>query len=518
MAQQAVVQRSFAVGAQSGRGVAHGSPSLRAAETFSNAHDLQIVDSTFTVVGRDVVHNHNVHYHHEHTRDVWAILQSIPNFRNIYHAMLSKVTPGTGMWLVKSARFRLWLEPNGDFKIFWGSGICGAGKTLLASIAIDHLEALCKVEGKVCVCYVYFRYSDRSEVTVRNILEVLVMQTLERHPGCLALVEQTYARHLRERTEPTETQLLALLRQLIEVMTITFYVLDALDEAPTKIRLALLKTLSLLNAKLFITSRPLMTIEANFPEAHIFAIVAQDADIDLHIAKGINDNAELQRLLLDNPLLRNEIVSTIKQNCGGMFLHASLQLDALCECFSAQDVRETLKVFPSHIEDVYRRTWARISNEGRKHASLAKAVLVWVLNASRPMTISELERAVATSPDAHKFEASRVVPGSTLISLCGGLVTVEEESKLVRLVHYTARDTLEGLLHETFPHPHSLLAAVCMNHLAECGFQDATISTEEEFKTVLAKDPLLAYASEAWDFHARAGLNVETTRRQTAQF
>ncbi|KAH6880250.1 ankyrin repeat-containing domain protein [Coprinopsis sp. MPI-PUGE-AT-0042] len=432
---------------------------------------------------------------------------------------VSKAALGTGMWLVKGDEFRLWLEPNGDIKIFWGSGIPGAGKTLLASIVIERLEALCKEKDvQICVCYVYFRYSDRSEMTVRDVLEILVMQTLERHPDCLAVVERTYARHLRERTEPTEAQLLSLLRQLNGAMAVTFYVLDALDEAPIKIQLAVVKTLASLDVKLFITSRPLKTMEANFPEAHTFHIVAQDADIDLLIAKRIGENAELQRLLQVYPFLRNEIISTIKQNCSGMFLHASLQLDALCESLNLQDVRDTLKAFPSSIEGVYRQTWSRISNQCCKHASLAKAVLVWVLNALRPMTMGELERAVATCPYTHKFGPYRHVPGASLVSLCGGLITIEEESKVVRLVHYTAKETIEGLLHEAVPHPHSLLAAVCMTHLADCGFQNTTIGSEEEFKTVLEKDPLLAYASEAWAFHARTGLDEEDTERRTAQF
>ncbi|KAH6906092.1 hypothetical protein BKA70DRAFT_452441 [Coprinopsis sp. MPI-PUGE-AT-0042] len=337
-----IVRMSSAVG--QGRGVGHGSPSLRTPELFTNAHDLQIADSTFTAIGGDFVHNHNhnVHYHYERPRDIRAILDSIPNFRNIYHDMLSKVTEGTGMWLIKGDKFRVWLEPNGDIKIFWGSGIPGAGKTLLASIVIGHLEALCEeTDTKVCVCYIYFRYSDHAELTVRHILEILVRQKHERHPECHALIEQAYARHLREKTDPTEAQLLSLLRQLTECMTVTFYVLDALDEAPPKIQLSIVKMLASLKVKLFITSRQLKTVEANFPEAEAFAIVAQDADIDLHIAKGINDNAELQRLLLENPSLRNEIFLTIKKNCGGMFLHASLQLDALRGCPSRQDVSDT---------------------------------------------------------------------------------------------------------------------------------------------------------------------------------
>jgi hypothetical protein len=188
------------------------------------------------------------------------------------------------------------------------------------SLVIAHLESLCQgSEGPICVCYIFFRYSDRSELTVRAVLEILVMQTLERHRSeCQSLVEQTYSRHLSERTEPTEQQLMSLLRQLVAAMSLTFYVLDALDEAPTKIQLAVLRALTSLNVKLFITSRPLKPLEARFPLAHTVTIFAQDGDLEIHIAKGIEESVELQDLLQGDPVLREELVSMVKKNCGGM--------------------------------------------------------------------------------------------------------------------------------------------------------------------------------------------------------
>jgi hypothetical protein len=89
---------------------------------FNGAHDLQIVNPHFTVVGGG---NNHVHHHYGTglKRDIWAIMQLVPNFRDIYHDMLEKITPGTGMWLVEGDKFRVWLEPNGGIKIFWGSGI-----------------------------------------------------------------------------------------------------------------------------------------------------------------------------------------------------------------------------------------------------------------------------------------------------------------------------------------------------------------------------------------------------------
>jgi hypothetical protein len=88
---------------------------------FTDGRDLQIVGSNLSVVGGDV-HNHS-HYYAEGVEGIWVALESVPNFRDIYYDILEKATDGTGMWLVKGDKFRVWLEPNGDIKIFWGYGI-----------------------------------------------------------------------------------------------------------------------------------------------------------------------------------------------------------------------------------------------------------------------------------------------------------------------------------------------------------------------------------------------------------
>lgn len=48
--------------------------------------------------------------------------------------------------------------------------------------------------------------------------------------------------------------------------------------------------------------------------------------------------------------------------------------------------------------------------------------------------MEELGRAVATSPDTFKLEADCLVPAATLMSLCRGLIVVEEESSIMHLI------------------------------------------------------------------------------------
>jgi ankyrin repeat domain-containing protein 50 len=120
-------------------------------------------------------------------------------------------------------------------------------------------------------------------------------------------------------------------------------------------------------------------------------------------------------------------------------LHASLQLDALRECCSLGEVRRVIAAFPSSIEAVYLHTWHRIIQRNPTRIKLAKSVLLWVLYAARPMTLEELERAVATCPETYEFQPDEVVAGMNLVALCCGLVTFEEESGLVRLVRKSIR-------------------------------------------------------------------------------
>ncbi|KAH6903560.1 hypothetical protein BKA70DRAFT_1227865 [Coprinopsis sp. MPI-PUGE-AT-0042] len=382
-----------------------------------------------------------------------------------------------------------WLVPEDELKTMWGTGMPGAGKTIFASIVINEVELHAQASPRICVAYIYFRYSDHTTATVRDFLATLVKQTTERHPDCLALCVEPYNRHIREKTQPSEAELLQLLHCFSEVLEVMFCFLDALDEAPTNVQLDLLEKLSSLN----LTS--LKPIDTQFvPRTH---------DLDLHIAKDISRSAVLRSILNQGgPALREKIETIIKQKCGGMFLHASLQLDALHDCASLYDVEKTLEEFPRRIEDVYQRTWNRILDQSPNMVVLAKNVLIWVLCAMKSLTVGELCYVVATCPDTHKFDPHRLVNKATLMGLCRGLVNVEEKTNIVRFVHYTAKDIVKGLVSESSPYPHSLPAMFCMALLTEHGFQKTTFIEKAALSTTLDAKPLVLYAYKHWSDHA----------------
>ncbi|KAH6874663.1 hypothetical protein BKA70DRAFT_1240445 [Coprinopsis sp. MPI-PUGE-AT-0042] len=507
---------------------------------FQGAHAVTINGGNFNV---GIQHNYPA------KNDIEAILKAIPNYRDIHITNLSKATTGTGPHFAEWEEYGKWVAPGDIVKTMWGTGMPGAGKTIFSyanfssllhscphacvagSIVINEVEHHAGVsKSRICVTYIYFRYSDHATATVRDFLAVMVKQTVERHPECLPIFDQVYARHIQERSQPSEDELSHLLSHLSELMDVMFCFLDAIDEAPPDVQFDLLQKLGALKVKTFITSRPLPILETRFPDTHRFPILAQDRDLDLHITKEIARSPVLQRILDQRgQALREKIISTIKQKCGGMFLHASLQMDALRDCASVYDVETTLEEFPPQIEGVYARTWSRILDQAPRMAILAKQVLVWVLLATgsgvkvlcarRSLTIRELCYAVARCHDTtHKFDRSRLFDKDMLMGLCYGLLNIEGESQVVRFVHYTAADVVKGLVAETYPYPHSLPALVCIALLTEHGFQRSSLNDKDAFEPTLNATPLLKYAYKTWSNHARAALDDELTATRLATF
>ncbi|KAH6917863.1 hypothetical protein BKA70DRAFT_1245560 [Coprinopsis sp. MPI-PUGE-AT-0042] len=334
---------------------------------IQNIQNVQVCGAPLSITA-GAVHNH-VHHHHAGNASRFPPgWDHVENYRQIQIATLGKATRGTGVWIRQMKTWGIWLDSDGFLKIMWGYGmrkwhcIRGAGKTILASIVIDTLEAHARASTPICINYIYFRYSDHTKATLRGFLESLVKQTVERHSHCLPLFDELFAGHIHEKTQPSEEELLSLYKRLLGTMTHAFCILDALDEAPIEIQLEILEKLASLDLKLFITSRAMPTVEKHFPEAHRFRVFAQDQDIDLHIDKVISNNADLREVLDDGgSSLRTEITASIKEKCGGMFLHVALHLEALRECTSIHEVKEALATFPTTIEDLYLQTWQRIT-------------------------------------------------------------------------------------------------------------------------------------------------------------
>jgi hypothetical protein len=109
-------------------------------------------------------------------------------------------------------------------------------------------------------------------------------------------------------------------------------------------------------------------------------------------------------------------------------------MDTLATKNNPKAVRDALDVLPTEVEVTYSETMRRITAQSKDDRDLAESILVWVIYARRPLSLRELQHAVATSPGMTDIDPESLVPEILLTSVCAGLVAIDGH-QFVRLVH-----------------------------------------------------------------------------------
>ena len=113
-----------------------------------------------------------------------------------------------------------------------------------------------------------------------------------------------------------------------------------------------------------------------------------------------------------------------------------------------------------------------------------------------------------------------------MVSVCVGLVTIDEDSDIIRLVHQTTQEYLQS--HMFWLHPSNIMAVkdsqmtdtqkndialinaqdditiTCATYLLFDAFDTGFCSTDKEFEARLRLNPLYDYAARNLGYHARA--------------
>jgi hypothetical protein len=171
-----------------------------------------------------------------------------------------------------------------------------------------------------------------------------------------------------------------------------------------------------------------------------------------------------------------------------------------------------LEQLPNGLVDTYDGVMERISSQDEDDKTLALNVLNWITYAKRPLQSRELEHAVSVRPDGLDIDFNGVIDADYLVGICAGIVTVDEESGIIRLVHYTTQRYLEAKLPPA--DVHFSIARTCLTYLGFAIFAKP-METEESLENVLQKYKLGSYAAQHWGEHAREGKEADL---QTAIF
>ncbi|KAJ6524804.1 hypothetical protein B0H19DRAFT_1042750, partial [Mycena capillaripes] len=369
----------------------------------------------------------HVHYHGEaENRDIILNWLSPINFFLQQADISQRREKGTGEWLLADPLFKQW--ESGSGRTLWCCGIPGAGKTVLASMVVNHLSATFKNNKDIGVACIYLNHKEAANQTPPKLLAGLWRQLVHgRNVGSVA--RELYQQHQEKGTAPCLEEVINILRSSLKEFSKVFVIIDAMDEypneSPTFQREILLQHLVEMgiNVSLMITSRPNISPEPSFfPNLEILHIQAAPEDIQRYINAQIKLSPQLRRHIQKKPVLQEEIHAKITRTVAGMFLLAKLHIESLSKKNTIKAVEEALNVLPKNLHDSYNIAMKRIEDQSEEDRTTARSTITWVANAKRPLTVEELEVALAVEPGARQLNEDNFLDIETILSVCAGLV------------------------------------------------------------------------------------------------
>ena len=109
-------------------------------------------------------------------------------------------------------------------------------------------------------------------------------------------------------------------------------------------------------------------------------------------------------------------------------------MDSLVEKLNPRQVRAALDNLPEGMDGTYDEAMERVERQDESRKQLAKRVLSWITYAVRPLSVKELQHALAVIPDTTELDPDDITDDEILASICAGLVVIDEERNIIGLV------------------------------------------------------------------------------------
>ncbi|RPB26576.1 ankyrin, partial [Terfezia boudieri ATCC MYA-4762] len=361
------------------------------------------------------------------------------------------------------------------------------------------------------VGYLYCNYKEQAAQTLPNLLGSLLSQ-LALHPRIgatvVANIENLYEKHALQKTRPTVQEITKLLQGHVASVSHFYIVVDALDECSVGGQLITECKRLCAHGKvnILVTSRNIGYIRDWFrQDGEPLSIQAQDSDVERYLTEHLSILEESRPDLVLSTSVKEEIIKQILQKTDGMFLLAKLHMDSVSAKHSIRQMKETVESLPAGLDQTYEAAMARVLGQQADSSQLGKLVLTWITTAFRPLSVVELQHALATSsnPELTSLAQDGIIDPRRLVLVCCGLVRIEKASQRIRLVHYSTQEYFDKNHSIYFPEGHRALVATSLSYLSFDTFKECCTSGEELRQRVHA-NPLLKYAAVNWSEHAKA--------------
>ena len=398
-------------------------------------------------------------------------------------------------------------------------GPAGYGKSTTVTKLIDDLQA------QHPVAYFFCRVGQAGQGW-EDIVRTWIWQLLDQRPlpEFIAGVHDVYVSTLGTASTPLSSFFKALL-WLVKALGTSFILLDGMDENPELAKhgaqglTAHFRGISR-HAKIFTSSRPDPSIRYTIPtdEGGFIRIAINDNfnqdDIENFLADGVGR-------LGWNERISNNIQKRLADGAKGMFLWAKLMLQHIREQVTLDDLEAALRRLPDGISGVYAQIISKIACLPASKARTAAGILQWVYSSARPLTVVEMDAALAVQPGSSSSLADkrhRVMNLREFIAdICGSLLEIHERSGAIQFAHAAAIQYLKSLASREEPMPYDVtqfplvlakrvpcLAATCLTYIA---YDDVTFVQPNKhldayaanLNTQLQLHPFLRYATlELW--------------------
>lgn len=248
------------------------------------------------------------------------LLDTLPSldFDIRHEKVYQQCLAGTGMWFLSSTVFETWIERQGG--LLWCPGIPGAGKTVMASIVIEKLRAVCAKDKGAVLIFVYFDYALQKQQNMTAIFGDLLAQVLRKYSAVPHEVRELFALLQQSRKVFTKREYLALLSLALRPFSRVFIVVDALDEcveSEQRLFMSDLRNIGTRSNKL-VTSRHIDSFANIFKDDARVDITAASNDMEAYMRKSLQNNSELSDMIQEDPGFEGRIIALVLESAQNM--------------------------------------------------------------------------------------------------------------------------------------------------------------------------------------------------------
>ena len=394
--------------------------------------------------------------------------------KDVLDRYLSCRVDGTCEWLLQRQCWRKWIGPLDSpdpCQILWVNAPAGFGKSVHCAALIDYLRNLGR---KVA----FFFYSSQTEEK-RHPVAALRSWILQLISYDVHLSHHILESSIHGPGEPSELQLWALLRSVVENMSDAILVADGLDECninstdmkhgPHSTRINFMEKLrsqighSQTRVLLFSRDEPDIregVLKANETNNDTIALEYRITSDDLFSDLGAVSLNVVQRKLKRKPeTIRAEICKTLQTKSNGMFLWITLQEHGLNSTMTMRELRNAVMYQPVGLDSVFARIWTDITCRPNRDGQRALQILRWLAFAKRPLTVAELTEALLIDDldDQDDSELAGLLDedfvNERIQGICGSLVAVDGDDDGALSSHSTVRlfhDSVKSFLVSKF--------------------------------------------------------------------